>query len=93
MGLRLVYSSYPDSRFQPQWKLTEGLEDTCTYLSVEAVGWVVVVQDGLALTSDLSMKAGLLEEGRILRAEVILVVLCVCVCVCVCVYMCVGMCV
>ena len=46
---------------------------------------MVVVQDGLALTSDLSMKAGLLGEGRILRAEVIQVVLCVCACVCVCV--------
>jgi len=67
------------------------------YLPAEAVGWVVVVQDGLALTSDLSMRAKLLGEGHITRVDVILVVFCVCVCVhvcvCVCVCMCVCMCV
>jgi len=61
------------------------------YLPAEAVGWVVVVQDGLALTSDLSMRAKLLGEGHITRVEVILVAFCVCVCVHVCVCVCVCM--
>ena len=41
------------------------------YHSVEVVCWVVVVKDGWALPSNLGMKAGLLRESCILRAEVI----------------------
>jgi len=57
------------------------------YLSAEAVGWVAVVQDGLALTSNFSMRDGLLGEGHILRVEVICILgslLCVCACACEC---------
>ena len=56
----------------------EALRMCALHLSVETGGCVVACQDGLALTSDLSMKTELLEQGRILRAEVIQMVLCVC---------------
>ena len=65
----------------------------CTFQQRLYTGWVVVVQDGLALTSDLSMRAKLLGEGHITRVEVILAVFCVCVCVHVCVCVCVCVCV
>jgi len=45
------------------------------YHSVEVVCWVVVVKDGWALPSNLSMKAGFLGESCVLRAEVIQIVL------------------